>query len=88
MAERKAAGTLFIVDGIEGERARLVAADDDDVSFTIPLRYLPSRTLEGDHLRLRFRKDTASRAATGTRVKSLLDELAAEQGDEPEKFKL
>ena len=88
MAEKKAAGALFIVDSVEGGRARLVAADDDDVSFTIPLQYLPGRTRAGDHLRLRFRRDAAAGAATRTRVKSLLDELAAGQGDEPEKFKL
>ena len=74
--------TRFVVDQVEGERATLVAADDDAVHFTLPLGYLPAGTKEGDHLRLTFKVDKASREKTAKNVKSLLARLSGEDENE------
>ena len=84
----KDTGALFVVDGVTERRARLVAADDDRVHFTLPVRYLPAGTREGDHIRLRFSLDATSRKATASRVEHLFEELTRNQEDEPKKFEV
>jgi hypothetical protein len=67
----------LIVDRIEGETAVVTAADDASTSFSVPVRYLPEGTREGDHLQLSFTRDEVSRKAARDRVESLLDELTS-----------
>jgi phosphoribosylformylglycinamidine cyclo-ligase len=67
----------LVVDRVEGQLAVLIAQDDSGVSFSLPIRYLPEGTRQGDHIGLEFARDDASRAEQENRIKSLLGELTA-----------
>ena len=69
------ASTRVVVDRIEGDLAVLVLYDDDRVKFNLPLRYLPEGVREGDHLRISFGEDEASRVSEEKRIDDLLSEL-------------
>src|SRR5438552_18958289 len=64
-----------IIDRIEGSIAVLAASDNDEISFNLPLAYLPSGVKAGDHLDLTFTVDPESRKAAEERVKKLLGDL-------------
>lgn len=78
----------LIIDRVEGELAVLVAADDDTVSFNLPISYLPAGVTAGDHLNVDFTVDKESRAAAARRTRALLDELTRNADPAKKKFKL
>ena len=78
----------LMIDRIEGEQAVLVAADDDSVSFDLPLAYLPDGVTAGDHLNADFSVDKESRAAAEQRARALLDDLTRNADPAKKKFKL
>ena len=77
-----------IVDRIEDSIAVLVVSDNDEVSFNLPLAYLPAGLKAGDHLEVTFEIDSKSREAAERRVKDLLGELTKERDPKQKKFKL
>ena len=70
-----ASSTRVVVDRIEGDLAVLVLYEDDAVKFNLPVRLLPQGLNEGDHLRISFAADEASRDSERKRIGNLLDEL-------------
>jgi len=76
----KSSSHKVIVDRIEGELAVLVLYDDDRVKMNVPIAWLPAGTREGDHLRLNFVKDQASRTSEEERIAKLQEELIRRNG--------
>jgi hypothetical protein len=79
-----------VVDRIEdNEMAVLLVGDDGKTQLDVPLALLPEGISDGDHLRITFSLDKASKDETGARVKKLQDKLA-QAGDavEQKDFKL
>jgi len=72
---KSASPARVIIDRIEGDLAVLVLYEDDRVRFNFPLRLLPEGAREGDHLRMTFAEDNASRESEKKRIGNLLDEL-------------
>jgi DUF3006 family protein len=72
---KSASPARVIIDRIEGDLAVLVLYEDDRVRFNFPLRLLPEGACEGDHLRMTFAEDNASRESEKKRIGNLLDEL-------------
>ena len=79
-----------VIDRIEDNRmAVLVIVDDQKTQVDVPLALLPEGASDGDHLRLTFSLDKASRDEAEERVKKLQDKLAQTGGGEEQKdFKL
>ena len=77
-----------IVDRIEDSIAVLVVADNDGVSFNIPLAYLPAGVKAGDHLDVAFKIDKKSREDAERRTKDLLDQLTKNSDPKQKRFKL
>jgi hypothetical protein len=67
------------IDQIEESLATLLLGDDESISVTIPVAWLPAGIREGDVLLGDFRADAAETAAAKRRAQSLMDEL----GDNP-----
>ena len=67
--------TKIIVDRIEGDLAVLVLYDDDNVKFNFPVSLLPEDVRDGDHLRMSFAKDEASKETDKKRINDFLAEL-------------
>lgn len=76
------------VDRIEGSTAILISSEEIEVSFEIPVKYLPHKVKEGDHLTLTFDFDNESRQAAGRKVEGLLKELTKGTDPAETKFKL
>ena len=72
---KSASPARVIIDRIEGDLAVLVLYEDDLVRFNFPLRLLPEGAREGDHLRMTFAEDNASRESEKKRIGVLLKEL-------------
>ena len=68
-----------VIDRIEGDLAVIVLYDDDRVKFNLPVRYLPERVRDGDHLRLSFDVDKRSRESEKMKVDDLLKDLTKEK---------
>jgi hypothetical protein len=85
-------GYLFnmkiIVDRIEDTIAVLVVSDNDEISFNLPLAYLPAGVKAGDHLDVAIKIDRKSREAAERRTKDLLDELTKNSDPKQKRFKL
>ena len=64
-----------VVDRLEGDLAVIVLFDDDSVKFNLPSNYLPEGTKDGDHLKMTFAVDKASREAVKQRIDDLLSSL-------------
>lgn len=77
-----------IVDRIEGALAVLSIYDNDEISFNIPLQYLPEGTKSGSHLTINFQLDKDSEAQTKEHVKDLLKELSSNADSNETDFKL
>jgi hypothetical protein len=79
-----------VIDRIEDNRmAVLVIGDDQKTQVDVPLALLPEGASDGDHLRLTFSLDKASRDEAEERVKKLQDKLAETgDGEEQKDFKL
>lgn len=82
------AETRFIVDGIDEGIARLVLADNERFTFTLPVAALPSGVRAGDHLRAAFSIDTAAGQAEAEKAKKLLADLTAGQDPNQTEFNL
>ena len=78
------------IDRIEdNEMAVLLVGDDGKIQLDVPVALLPEGASDGDHLRLTFSLDKASRDEAESRVKSKQDKLAQAGGAEEQKdFKL
>lgn len=64
-----------IIDRIEGDLAVLVLSDDDGVKFNVPVALLPDGAKDGDHLKMSFVRDDASKESEKKRIENLLAEL-------------
>ena len=69
-----------VVDRLEGDIAVIVLFDDDSVKFNLPSSYLPEGTKGGDHLKMTFAVDKASREAVKQRIDDLLSSLKEQKG--------
>jgi hypothetical protein len=78
------------IDRIEdNEMAVLLLGDDGKTQLDVPVALLPEGVGDGDHLRITFSLDKASRDEAGGRVKKLQDKLAQKSGGQEQKdFKL
>jgi hypothetical protein len=79
-----------VVDRVEdNEMAVLSVGDDGKIQLDVPLALLPKGASDGDHLRITFSLDKASRDEAEERVKKLQDKLAQTGGAAEQKdFKL
>lgn len=72
---KSSASIKVVIDRTEGDLAVIVLYDDDRVRFNLPIRYLPHGAREGDHLRMSFTENEASRHSEQKRVDELLKGL-------------
>ena len=63
------------VDRIENEIAVLLIRPDEKYDITIPIKYLPERTKEGDILNLEFEIDRKETEDAKKRVGNLIEKL-------------
>ena len=76
------------IDRIEEDWAVIVLADNDEIQFDLPLKYLPSGVKEGDHLTLNFQLDSAGTEAARRRIAEMKKELTKNNDPDQKNFKL
>jgi hypothetical protein len=74
------------IDRVENGLAVIVASDDGELQFDVPLDRLPSTAKAGDHLTVSFHFNADSAEATLRQINELQRELA--QSTQPDNFKL
>ena len=79
-----------VIDRIEDDKiAVLMVGEDEQTQLDVPVSLLPEGAKDGDHLRVTFTIDRASRDTARARIKRLQVELKAESGTQDKKdFKL
>ena len=87
MAE-KPGGVAAVVDRSRGNSPSSRSAKTRKCSSSLPLKYLPAGTNEGDHLRIRFEPAPESRERARKRVEELKEELTKGQDTDQKRFKL
>ncbi len=80
--------TLFIVDAIDEGITRLILADDERFTFTLPANVLPPEARPGAYVRAAFSLDAAALQAEADKAKKLLDDLTAGQDPNQTEFNL
>lgn len=88
MSKKKPEALNAYVDRIEERMAVIVLADDDEVSFDLPLKYLPRGIKEGDYLRIGIEPAPDETEEARQRIEKLQKELAAENDPDQTNFKL
>ena len=90
--ERRAASKQMraVIDRIEEDAiAVLLVGDDERTQLDVPVSLLPEGAKDGDHLRVTFTIDRASRDSAKARIKRLQEQLKTESGTQDKKdFKL